>query len=417
MFRLFKKMSFFKKMGEELGKQRTIDISIEKTLKSVKSGYKVVPSMEIKAWKAYLAVTFVAGFSAALIWGSYMPVYQTSKATGNEVTLSTSAAVASHKAGDEFPVQILLDTAEKNIVAVQAIFNFNRSVIQVVNVDISGSNFNHEIKNTIDTDQGQGILALAKPTPGVNGAAIKVATVNLKALSDINEPTLQLKLDTFNAVSDSAAILDDGRGTNVLQRVASRTVNIAPSPAPTKADFSINSITAFTDTIVRMGWTEGSYEDKSYIVERKTSKADFSRIAEVGSSERIFIDRSVKPSTLYVYRICQIDDSGVKGCTGESRIKTQKKKKIEMPRLVAGIENGKVRLSWVPTYTSDFSIFVQRKVDKQKKFTTLSVINSDSGNSYLDENVSAGQKITYQILVAAKKKSTQKSKGVKIAVP
>jgi hypothetical protein len=429
MFNLFKKMNFIKKMSKELGKQRTIDISVEKTLKSVKSGYRIVPAMEIKAWKAYLVVTFVAGFAAALIWSAYVSIYPVSKADENaQVTLSTSAVTASHKVGDEFPIQIILNTAGKNIVAVQAIYSYDKNTLQVISADISGSSFNNEIKNTIDANQGQGFLALAKATPGVNGATVKVATVNLKALADVSEPTLRLKLDTFNAVSDSAAMLDDGLGTNVLQKVESMTLNVAPTPTPTPtptpapaptpaADFSTNSIASLADTIVRMSWTEGSYEDKNYIIERKTGKADFSKIAEAGSSERIFIDRSVRPSTTYLYRICQTDDSGTKDCAEGSRITTQKKKKIETPRLVAGIENGKVRLTWLPTYTADFGIFVQRKVDKQKKFTTLTVINSDSGNSYLDESVSAGQKITYRILVAASKKSTQKSKGVKIIVP
>ena len=166
MFKFFKKMSFLKKMGKELSKERKIDISVEKTMKSMKSGYRVVPNMEIKAWKAYLAVTFVAGFSAALIWSAYLSIYPVSRATETpEVTLSTSSATAAHKAGDEFPVEILLNTAGKNIVAVQAIFNFDKNVIQVVNMDTSASDFNYEIKNSIDADTGQGFLALAKPTP------------------------------------------------------------------------------------------------------------------------------------------------------------------------------------------------------------------------------------------------------------
>jgi hypothetical protein len=408
-------MNFFKKMSKELGKQRTIDVSVEKTLKSMKSGYRIVPNMEIKAWKSYLVVTFAAGFAAALIWGSYMSIYQTSIASGT-VTLAVSSDVASHKTGDQFPVQIILDTAGKNIVAVQAIFNFNKNAIQVVNIDISGSDFNYEIKNSIDAEAGQGFLALAKPTPGVNGTAVKIATINLKALADISEPTLQLKLSTFNAVSDSAAILDDGQGTNVLQEVR----NLWQGDTSTdnnESNFSINSITGLADTIVRIDWTEGPHENRSYIIERRTAKTSFSRVAEVGSEEKTFIDRSTTRSTSYYYKICQLGDGGQETCTPEGQVKTQNKKKMFTPRLIGGLENGKVRISWSPNYSSDFKVIVQRKGGKSKKYSTISVNSSDSQNSYVDESVISGTKYTYRLTVKASKKKTKNSKTFKVIAP
>jgi hypothetical protein len=427
MFSFIKKMNFFKKMGEELSKQRKIDISVEKTIKSVKSGYEIVPSKEIKAWKAYLIVAFVAGFAAALIWGAYMSIYPVSKATGF-VTLSTSAVVASHRSGEKFPVQIVLDTAGRNIVAVQAVYNYNKNALQVISADISGSGFNYEIKNTVDANQGQGFLALAKPTPGVSGAAVKVATVNLKALSDISEPTLRLKLDAFNAISDSAAILDDGLGTNVLQKLASIFPSKVPAPkissppATTQQqnNFSLLSAVSLADTIVRLDWEEGPYENRNYIIERrnreKNKESEFSEVGQVGSDATFYIDRGVKAKKAYGWRICQ-NNGGEKVCTGEQAVRSIKKKRILKPRLIGGIENGKIRLSWSPTYTTDFMVIIQRKGGKSKKYSTISVVSSDTQNSYLDENIIPGTKYTYQISVRASKKKTQKSKKFKIVAP
>jgi hypothetical protein len=407
--------NFLKKMGKELGRQRKIDVSVEKTLKSIKSRYRVVPSMEIKAWKAYLAVTFAAGFAAALIWGSYMSVYQTSKATGpGEVTLSVSAAASSHKAGDEFPIQILLDTAEKNIVAVQVIFNYDKNTLQIINTDTSSSGFNNEVTNTIDSNQGQGFLALAKKTPGVNGVAVKVVTVNLRALADVGEPTLRLKLDTFNAVSDSAAILDDGLGTNVLRKLASL-FPAAPTSSPPvqQGDFAISSKISLTDTVVRLGWSAGTVVGSNYIVERKLGKADYVKISEVGSGETSFIDRSVKTSKSYIYRICQVNNAGEKSCAPEQQIKTLGKKKIFKPRFTAINENGKVRLNWSPTYASGFNLVLQRKVGKQKAFKSFTAVSSDI-NTFLDENVAAGTRYIYRLVISAKGKKTQYSNNIKI---
>jgi hypothetical protein len=412
-----KKMKFFKKMGKELSKQRTIDISVEKTLKSMKSGFKVMPSREIQAWKAYLVVTFAAGFAAALIWGAYISIYPISTASETQqVTLTANSAVASHSSGEEFPVELLLDTAEKNIVAVQAIFTYDKNVLELKSIDTSGSSFIYEVKNTIDAGAGQGFVSMAKSTPGVNSQSAKVAVANFRALADTAEPTLQLKFDTLGAVTDSAAILDDGQGTNVLGKVLNK-ASVAASVAANSAESSIGFLVGLSDTLAKISWSEGSLTSSNYVVERKTGKAFFSKIAEVGSDVRSFIDRSVKSSKLYSYRICQLNEAGAKSCTPEKQVKTPAKKKIFKPRLTAGIQDGKINLTWSPIYTTDFNVVIQRKSGNTKKFTTLSVISSDTQNSYLDETVVPGTKYAYRMIVKSRKKNSQTTKQVNIVAP
>lgn len=406
-----------------MSKQRSIDVSVEKTVRSVKSGYRIVPSMEIKAWKAYLAVMFAAGFCAALIWSAYVSIYPVLKADEiAQVTLSTSATEATHKMGDEFPIQIFLNTAGRNIVAVQVFFSYDKNALQVISSDISGSDFNHEIKNTIDMNQGQGFLALARPTPGVSGAAIKVATVNLKALADVREPVLRLKLDTFDAVSDSAAILDDGQGMNVLQKLAyifpaETPPSNPPSQQPVQqGEFGIISQISLTDTIVRLDWSSGPSESGNYIIERKTGKDDFSKIAETEENEKKFIDRSAKPSKLYAYRICQLNGVGDKICTLGKQVKTLGKKKILKPRFTAQVENGKIRLDWNPSYPADFKIVLQKRHDKQKKFTSFATASPET-STYQDEKATSGMKYTYRLVISVRGKMTQYSNNIKIKAP
>jgi len=420
MFNFINKMNIFKKMGEELSKQRKIDVSVEKTLKSVKSGYKIVPSMEIKAWKAYMAVTFAAGFCAALIWSAFISVYPTSVANENpQVTLSAQASAASHKSGEGFPVEIILNTAGKNIVAIQVVFTYDKNTLELLSIDTAGSDFNFEINKSIDASAGQGSLSLARSTPGVNSQMSKVAIANFRALADAKEPTLKLKFESQAAVSDSAAILDDGLGTNVLQKLAYFFPSEIDDPVQKQSDFEFSSITGLSDMAVMLFWTEGPEKEENYIIERKESKkkeSTFLTVGQAGSNDRQYVDRSIKANTVYNWRVCQ-NTSSEKICTGERALRTLKKKKIATPNLSAAIENGKVKLTWNPTYISDFGVFIQKRIGKQKKFSTISVINSDSINSYLDETVASGEVLTYRILVAAKKKSTQKSKSVKISVP
>jgi len=50
---------------------RIIDAYVSQANKNIKKRFVLIPSMEIKAWKAYIIIMFVAGFSAALIWSAY----------------------------------------------------------------------------------------------------------------------------------------------------------------------------------------------------------------------------------------------------------------------------------------------------------------------------------------------------------
>lgn len=64
---------FLKKITkDELGEKRNIDICVEETVNSIKSRYRLVPDVEIKAWKAYLIIFFISGILAALIWNVYV---------------------------------------------------------------------------------------------------------------------------------------------------------------------------------------------------------------------------------------------------------------------------------------------------------------------------------------------------------
>lgn len=412
-------------------KKRGIDESIQKTVEGVESKFSLVSSREIKTWKAYLAVTFAAGFAAALIWGYYVSFYPPLKATEiSQAILSARTSSETHKAGDVFPVEITLNTAGSGVVAVQAVFSWNRDNIEAVSADITQSAFRYEVKNTLDAVQGQGFLSLAEPHPGVTSAAAKVATITLRALRDVDEPTIILKFDSSAAVSDSAAILDNGQGTNILQRVVNMSrqstgPSVDNTPGGTDADtgaeshdeFAIETLVGLTDTLVRASWSNGPEEGAGYLVERKEGTKDFSPVSEVGSGERSFVNRGLRPSKLYAFRICQTNEGGGKICTEGKQVKTLKKKKLFKPRLTAVAEGGKVILNWAPVYSSDFRLVLQKKVGKQKKYQTVSVIQSDSQTSYTDENVTPGTKHIYRIYVTAKGKKTEYSKGVTLTVP
>ena len=197
---------------------RKIDLTVEKTLNYIGFRWVLASSTEIKAWKAYLVVTFVAGFCAALIWVAYVSWYPIGKAE-TQVSIFTKTSTGSHKLGDAFTSDILLDSASQNVVAVQVVATYDTSVLQVTNVDTSTSDFNLEVKKSTDASGGKIFIALARSTSGVNSSQGKIATVSMKTLKDINEPALNLQFTAGDVLNSCAAILDDAKGTNVLSKV------------------------------------------------------------------------------------------------------------------------------------------------------------------------------------------------------
>ena len=54
---------------------------------------------------------------------------------------------------------------------------------------------------------------------------------------------------------------------------------------------------------------------------------------------------------------------------------------------------------------------------KAKKYTTLSVVSSDTQNSFLDETVVPGTKYAYRMIIQAKRKTSQTTKQINVVVP
>ncbi|HLM84182.1 MAG TPA: fibronectin type III domain-containing protein, partial [Candidatus Bathyarchaeia archaeon] len=74
--------------------------------------------------------------------------------------------------------------------------------------------------------------ASGKQTPGINSTQAKIAVVNITALKDFNGAGITLVPVGTDMSATSAAILDDGKGTNVLVAVMSRFTNPADTTAP-----------------------------------------------------------------------------------------------------------------------------------------------------------------------------------------
>lgn len=159
---------------------------------------------------------------------------------------------ASVKEGENFTVDVAVDSKGGNLVAGSVYVKYDPAKISVQEINTLGSVFNFEVENVVDQESGLIKITRGKPGDGVTsdtddgftGGNGKIATLSLKAL----RATPQTKLDILKEIDAKAtisrSILDDGQGTDVLATVSSGTLEITPAvvqpPAPSKIKLKID---------------------------------------------------------------------------------------------------------------------------------------------------------------------------------
>jgi hypothetical protein len=143
------------------------------------------------------------------------PIVPPPPAPAGQAMLSLSPASISAKVGDEFRVDIVVDTAGQNIVAVLANLAFDKSLIEAERIDVSGSVFSLEAERAVYP--GSVRVVRGARAPGYNGAGGLIASVYFRALAK-GSGAITITL-TKPGDGPSRVILDDGQGTDVLKGV------------------------------------------------------------------------------------------------------------------------------------------------------------------------------------------------------
>jgi len=128
-----------------------------------------------------------------------------------------------YEIGSQFSVDVILDTNSNDVVAVSAYIEYDPTCIEVISIDTAGSEFTSSNECTScklqnhDASNGKIELVLAKPTPGVNGSNIKLATIMMKGKKDAST-AIDFDFDS-SYQGKSRVIIDDGQGTDILSGV------------------------------------------------------------------------------------------------------------------------------------------------------------------------------------------------------
>jgi surface antigen len=126
----------------------------------------------------------------------------------------------SYEVGNNFNVDILVNTGGEYVVVGAAYIKYNPKQFQANSIDTTGSIFTIEPEKIIDSSNGMVGITRGVITPGVNTTNGKVAAVNFTALSPVSPKANNLTIVFIpSSTVGSAVCRDDGFGTNMLSGV------------------------------------------------------------------------------------------------------------------------------------------------------------------------------------------------------
>jgi len=229
-------------MGKEkmdMKNKRPIDRVAENTYSWLGKTFVLIKKTKVKTWQGIFVIAFVTGILIAIISMVSMDIQTKSTATGETASLTFRPANISVDKGSNFNLDVLLNTNGSNAVAAKAVIKYNTSSLQLLGWNTDNSAFSNascvyngkscEIVNN-DPANGQIIITLAKPSPGVNTASGKIATLNFKLLDTAVDNAVQMFFSGSGVYNDSDVILDNKLGTDILSGVAYSLISAVTVP-------------------------------------------------------------------------------------------------------------------------------------------------------------------------------------------
>lgn len=264
------------------------------------------------------------------------------------VTFALSPTTATHNVGDSFTLTININTGGKNVIAAEAIVNWNASNFELTawstnnSVFNTGNNctYNNKPCEIIDVSaSGKADIIKIKPSPGVSTLNGIFATLTFKALktTDPQDAAIQPDNITFSFTSagasgDSDIIQDADNVPDLLAGVNNARITVRQlknSPA----DPSSLSATAASSSQINLSWRDNSNNETEFQIERKTGNGAFTQIARVSAGTKKYTDTNLSSGTIYIYRIRATNNTGNSSYSNEASGTT---KSIPIPAPPAG---------------------------------------------------------------------------------
>lgn len=146
--------------------------------------------------------------------------------SANAATISLLPQARTFGIGQEFSVDIKIDTEEAYINASQATVRFPVSMLELLSVDKANSAFGFWVEEPkISNDEGT-LIFTGGTTSGISGGSLQILKLKFKAKgAGLAEVALQ----------DAAVTASDGKGTNVLSALKGTSVSVGTQVVPSVA--------------------------------------------------------------------------------------------------------------------------------------------------------------------------------------
>ncbi len=128
--------------------------------------------------------------------------------------------------GNNFTVDLKIDSQDTLVNAVQTTVKFPTGILKLLSFDKAGSAFNFWLKDPVISNSDGTVTFIAGTDKGVSGAAIQVLALNF---STIGAGTAQI------AAVDANVVAADGNGTNVLSTIKNANVGVGTNIISTAA--------------------------------------------------------------------------------------------------------------------------------------------------------------------------------------
>ncbi|HPN96870.1 MAG TPA: cohesin domain-containing protein [Candidatus Moranbacteria bacterium] len=220
---------------------RKVDILTEDVNSWWGQTFVFVKKTRVTAWKGFMILAFTVGGVSTLLWMYWFNVQSGSEAASG-VQLTVKSPKDSVEKDKNVAINLVLNTSGKNVVAVNAILEYDADSFELKNLVTDNSPFEKNNKCQIDgkscqivkKEKGKISMTFAKPSPGVKGSELFIANIVFKAIKETAPKGNNFKLffEGSGKYGDSDVIVDDEKGTDILEQVVGKKITVSSVPNP-----------------------------------------------------------------------------------------------------------------------------------------------------------------------------------------